>query len=360
MQNKKNVLNYVFGNGTYKHLEELLTLKRRSNKETAIIFVDHFFRSTTNFLNQIDQERDLIFYIDSNEEPSTDMVDSLVNEITEKMSSDEICALVGIGGGVVLDVTKAVSNLLTNSGKAEDYQGWDLVKNPGVYKIGIPTISGTGAECSRTCVMMNVKKNLKLGMNSDYTIYDQLILDPSLTKTVERNQYFYTGMDSYIHCLESLNGSYRNGIGDVFSEKSIELCREVFSSEEMMSDEMREKMMLASYFGGCAVANSLVGVVHPFSAGLSVVLGIHHCLANCIVMNVMEDFYPEETKEFKLFMDKQKIELPKGITDELTDAQFDKLYLSTIIHEKPLENALGANFKTILTKEVVIKIFRRM
>jgi 3-deoxy-alpha-D-manno-octulosonate 8-oxidase len=58
------------------------------------------------------------------------------------------------------DTGKAVSNLLRNPGNAEDYQGWDLVKNPGVYKIGVPTISGTGAEASRTCVMTNPKNGL--------------------------------------------------------------------------------------------------------------------------------------------------------------------------------------------------------
>ena len=52
-----------------------------------------------------------------------------------------ISGIVGIGGGIALDVAKAISNLLTNSGSAADYQGWDLVKNPGVFKIGIPTLS---------------------------------------------------------------------------------------------------------------------------------------------------------------------------------------------------------------------------
>lgn len=64
-------------------------------------------------------------------------------------------------------------------------------------------------------------------MNSDFTIYDQLILDPDLTKTVPE-QYFYTGMDTYIHCIESLNGRYRNAIGDAFSHQAIALCRDVF------------------------------------------------------------------------------------------------------------------------------------
>ena len=265
-----------------------------------------------------------------------------------------------MGGGITMDVAKAVANLLTNGGNAEDYQGWDLVKQPGIYKIAIPTISGTGSEATRTCVMTNKKTGLKLGMNSDHTVFDQIIMDPNLTKTVPRNQYFYTGMDAYIHCIESLNGSYRNAIGDAYSAQAVSLCRDVFTSGNMMSDENRSKMMVASYLGGCAIATSYVGVVHPFSSGLSVVLGIHHCIANCITIRAMEDFYPKEYKEFWKMVEKQKIKIPENICKDLTDEQYDQLYESTIVHEKPLINALGENFKEILSKEIVIELFKKM
>ncbi len=66
-----------------------------------------------------------------------------------------------------MDLAAAVSLMMTNPGRAQDYQGWDLVKVPGVYKVGVPTISGTGAEVSRTCVFIRTRR--KLGMNSDFT-----------------------------------------------------------------------------------------------------------------------------------------------------------------------------------------------
>ena len=111
-------------------------------------------------------------------------------------------------------------------------------------------------------------------MNSDFTVYDQILMDPSLTVTVPRNQYFYTGMDAYIHSFEALSGSYRNPIGDAFSNQTISLCKDVFSTGDMMEASKREKLMVASYLGGCAIATSYVGVVHPLPAGLSVVLGL--------------------------------------------------------------------------------------
>ena len=105
-----------------------------------------------------------------------------------------------MGGGTTMDVAKAVSNLLTNGGKAEDYQGWDLVSLPGIFKIAIPTISGTGAEATRTCVMTNTKTGLKLGMNSDHTVFDQIIMDPLLTATVPKGPIFLY-RDGCLHTL---------------------------------------------------------------------------------------------------------------------------------------------------------------
>ena len=87
-------------------------------------------------------------------------------------------------------------------------------------------------------------------------------------------------MDAFIHCFESLRGSYRNAIGDAFSARAIELyARDVFSSDDMMTNENRSKV------DGCVLSwwkrhsdESCRVLVHPISAGLSVNLGIHHCL----------------------------------------------------------------------------------
>ena len=106
-------------------------------------------------------------------------------------------------------------------------------------------------------------------------------MDPELTRTVPRDQYFYTGMDAYIHCIEALSGRYRNAVGDAFSEEAIRLCREVFFSDDMMSDNGRRKMMVASYLGGCAIAMSYVGLVHPFSAALNIFPRLACLLSRC-------------------------------------------------------------------------------
>jgi 3-deoxy-alpha-D-manno-octulosonate 8-oxidase len=359
IRNVRNVGRCLFGSGRIKELGALLDSKRQRDQDCVIFLVDEFFKSNTTLLRSVRiKSSDRLHYVSTKNEPTTAGIDDLAGQL----SSENLCpgVVVGIGGGITLDTAKAVSNLMTNGGKAAEYQGWDLVRRPGIYKVGVPTLSGTGAEATRTCVMTNKETGLKLGMNSDHTVFDQLILDPQLTATVPREQYFFSGMDAWIHCIESLNGKYRNPIGDAFSHQAISLCDEVFSNGEMMSESNRSKLMVASYLGGCAIATSYVGLVHPFSAGLSVVLGLHHCVANCIAMTAMEPFYPQEFRTFMDFLQTNQIELPSGTIGVLDEGRHDDLYQATIVHSKPLTNALGENFRDLLTRSRVRGIFEKM
>ncbi len=325
--------------------------------QNPVILIDVNLKNQIPHIVHDSFKNDSIIYIDTSYEPTVEYVDKIVADLRTKNSVDGVF---GMGGGSTLDFAKAVSNLLTNPGSAADYQGWDLVKQKGIFKVGIPTLSGTGAETSRTCVLMNKAKNLKLGMNSEFSVFDCLILDSKLSKSVPKDQFFYTAMDTYIHCVESLRGSFRHAIADALSIQALDLCREVFESDNLMSEENREKIMTASFFGGCAIANSYVGVVHPFSAGLSMVFGTRHCVGNCIVMNVMDDFYPEESKKFREYVKKHNITLPTGMAKSLSPEQKEKIYAATVCHEKPLVNALGNNYKDTLTPSRVVEIFERM
>ena len=357
-RNAKNVGYYMIGKGALTQLGDLLTTRRQAQDGPAVFFLDHCFEGK-NLANRLPVEQeDIVVYEDTTAEPTTDSVDGYTARVREFLDGRMPCALLAFGGGSTLDTCKCVGNLLTNPGKAEDYQGWELVRHPAPYKIAVPTLSGTGSETSRTGIICNEAKNLKLGMNSDYTMFDQVLLDPDLTASVPRNQYFYTGIDTYMHCFESLSGSYRNVVVDSLAEKAIDICKRVFLSDDMMSDENRELMMIASFLGGMAAG--FVGVVHPISAGLSMVLHMPHGLANCYALSVQEDIYPTEYRDFMSMIERQGIDLPGGICRDLSDAQYTALYEASIVHEKPLANRLGPDFKKILTKENVIERFKRM
>ena len=354
-KNLKLVDYVVYGRGAFNQLDEILAPRRKDNFP-MIFFLDHYFIGKPLAGRIPLRGKDKIVYVDVTQEPKTKQVDALAAEL--KAEFGEVSGIIGIGGGSAMDLAKAVSLMMTNPGSSADYQGWDLVKVPGVFKVGIPTLSGTGAEVSRTTVLTGPTR--KLGMNSDFTPFNQIVLDPELTKNAPANQRFYTGMDCYIHCIESLEGTYLNEFSKSYGEKALDLCRKIYVEKTGWDEESDEQLMMASYAGGMSIAYSQVGVAHAVSYGLSYLLGTKHGIGNCIVMNHLEEYYPAGVEEFKFMVEKNKIEIPTGICANLTEAQFDEM-INISLSLKPLwENALGSNWESIMTREKLRALFAKL
>jgi 3-deoxy-alpha-D-manno-octulosonate 8-oxidase len=353
-RNFKMVGYVVYGRGSFNQLDEILAPQRKVNAP-MIFLVDHFFEGKA-LSNRIPlRGNDQIIFVDVTYEPKTTYVDTLATNLKNQFGT--VSGIIGIGGGSTLDLAKAVSLMMNNTGSSADYQGWDLVKQAGVYKAGIPTLSGTGAEVSRTTVLTGPTR--KLGMNSDFTPFDQIVLDPELIAHAPANQRFYTGMDCYIHCIESLEGTYLNEFSKSYGEKALQLCREVFLQKEW-SPASDDKLMMASYAGGMSIAYSQVGVAHAVSYGLSFLLGTKHGIGNCIVMNHLEEYYPAGVAEFKKMVSLGGYEIPKGICAGLTNEQFDTM-INVSLGMKPLwENALGKNWESIMTREKLRTLYERL
>jgi len=354
-RNFKMVGYVIYGRSSFNQLDRILEPNRK-NGLPMIFLVDHFFKNK-ELVNRIPLKgNDKIIFADVTYEPKTTYVDSLAAELKEEFGS--VSGVIGIGGGSTMDLAKAVSLMITNRGSSADYQGWDLVKVPGVYKAGIPTLSGTGAEVSRTTVLTGPTK--KLGMNSDFTLFDQIVLDPELTANAPKDQRFYTGMDCYIHCIESLQGTYLNEFSKSYGEKALQLCREVFVEKDNRDNESDDKLMMASYAGGMSIAYSQVGVAHAVSYGLSYLLGTKHGIGNCIVFDHLEEYYPEGVKEFKTMVEKNGIRIPKNICAGLTEEHF-QIMINVSLGMKPLwENALGKDWEKIMTREKLRALYEKL
>ena len=122
----RNVHKYLIGKDAFCELQQILYEKRITGAP-VIYFIDEYFIEDTQFNDSLDEQKnDQKIYVSVKDEPTTDYINSLFIQLI-KRNSNVISAIVGIGGGITMDIAKAVSNLLTNGGKAEDYQGWDLV-----------------------------------------------------------------------------------------------------------------------------------------------------------------------------------------------------------------------------------------
>ena len=164
-------------------------------------------------------------------------------------------------------------------------------------------------------------------------------------------------MDCYIHCVESLTGTYLNTFSQSYGEKAMDLCREVFLENAPKSED---KMMMASYFGGMSIAYSQVGVCHALSYGLAFVLGTHHGIGNAIVFDYLEEYYPEGVAEFKKMCTLYNIDLPRNLVTHLEAEQLEKM-IDTALGLAPLwENALGADWQSIMTRDKTRELYLRM
>lgn len=354
-RNFKMVDFVVYGRGSFNQPDDILTPHRREG-QPMIFLVDHFFEGKSLVGRIPVKGHDKIVFADVTYEPKTAYIDAIADELKDEFGM--VSGIVGIGGGSTMDVAKAVSLMMNNPGSAADYQGWDLVKHPGVYKAGVPTLSGTGAEVSRTTVLTGPTR--KLGMNSDYTPFNQIVLDPELTAGAPGNQRFYTGMDCYIHCIESLTGTFLNEFSKSYGEKALELCRYIFLEKQQWDEECEDKLMMASYAGGMSIAYSQVGVAHAVSYGLSYLLGTKHGIGNCIVMQHLDEYYPEGVKEFRRMVSKGGFDIPKGICADLSEDQFDTM-INVALGLKPLwENALGKDWEKIMTREKLRDLYGRL
>jgi 3-deoxy-alpha-D-manno-octulosonate 8-oxidase len=357
-KNFKNIEKVVYGRGSLDMMDSILAEKRNENNNFFLFVVDNYFKGK-DLENRIPVKlQDVIRFIDVDPyEPTTQQIDSLRDEVLSAKGLPS--GVIGIGGGSIMDIAKAVSLMFTNEGSSTLYQGLNLIKKPGIYHLGVPTISGTGAEVSMTAVLTGPVK--KLGLKCDWTVFNQVILDPELIASVPTDKWLYTGMDTYIHCIESENGILNNAFSHAYAEQSLKLCREIYIGENSgHTPENDDKLMVASLMGGLSLTYSEVGVCHALSYGLSKIFGEKHCYANCLAFQHLGDYYAESVAELKQMLVKYNVVLPQGLSKNWTDDQITAM--AQVAYNLPhmWNHAIGTNWKEKITIDTIKELYKRM
>ncbi len=210
-----------------------------------------------------------------------------------KLAKKEKCdCVVGVGGGSAMDVAKAVSILVTNGGKAEDYLGIGKIKKAGLPKIMVPTTAGTGAEVTWTAVFINEKTQSKGGMNGNPLYPEAAVLDPALTVSMPPHVTAATGIDALIHALEGFTSVQAHTISDMYALEAIDLiCRNLplaYANGDNM--EARSNMLMGSLLAGKALATAGVGLVHAMSYPMGGMFGVPHGLGNAVLLPYVMEY----------------------------------------------------------------------
>ena len=195
-------------------------------------------------------------------------------------------ALLSIGGGSVLDAAKLFAVRLTNDAPMHEWLGIDLISKPGVPLILVPTTAGTGSEVTPNAIVTLPDEALKVGIVSRHLLPQLVILDAALTLGLPKAITAATGMDAFIHSLESYISTKANAVSDMFAMESMRLigAHIVEAYEHGDSVKAREAMMLGSMYGGLALTAAGTAAVHALAYPLGGMFNITHGVANSMLL----------------------------------------------------------------------------
>lgn len=224
-------------------------------------------------------------------EPTIDNIETVFREQIAPTPPDAILA---VGGGSVLDAAKLFAVRLTNGEQTDatastplrEWLGVDKIALPGVPLIAVPTTSGTGSEVTPNAIVTLPDESLKVGIVSRHLMPYLVLLDATLTVSVPKPITAATGMDAFVHALESYISTKANPVSDMYAMASMRLIgANLVQAYENGSDlAAREAMLLGSTYGGMALTAAGTAAVHALAYPLGGMFDVTHGVANAMLL----------------------------------------------------------------------------
>jgi len=274
----------LFGSGSVRELPRLLRtlgIKRPLVVTDPGLLSTEAFRLLTEALTPERQAQDWSVFSDVHPNPHEEDVHKAADTFLRTQSD----GVIAFGGGSALDVGKAcrlrvkqATLLLEDFPGEQDWGGLAPC-------IAIPTTAGTGSEVGRSAVITLEKTRRKAILFHPSLLPQHVILDPDLTLGLPAKLTAATGADALTHCIESFTCPSFHPLCDGIALEGIHLISQALPRAVRDGDdiEARGKMLIAASMGAIAFQKDL-GVVHALAHPLSTVCGVHHGLANALML----------------------------------------------------------------------------
>ena len=299
-----------FGFGSREKLIE--EINGRGYKKILLVSDEGLVKAgvTKMVSNILDKEKvDYVLFTGVEPNPSIENVEAGV-----KVAIDgEVDAIVAVGGGSVIDSSKAIAIILANPefGDVRSLDGLAPTKNNCLPIIALPTTAGTAAEVTINYVISDNDNKKKMVCVDPHDIPVVSIIDTELMSKMPASLAAATGMDALTHAMEGYitKGSFL--MSDMFHLNAMALIYKNLDAFVNNKDMVAlEKVAYGEYIAGMGFSNSGLGIVHSLAHSLGSFAHIPHGDA-CAVMlphvlrfngKVAVDAYKDMGRSFGLDM----------------------------------------------------------
>ncbi|MCI8660919.1 MAG: iron-containing alcohol dehydrogenase [Lachnospiraceae bacterium] len=285
-------------------------------------------------------------YAQTNANPTSDNVE----EVRSLYLKHDCDAIIGFGGGSSMDCAKAAGARIARP-------DLPLKKMKGILKIrkklplliAVPTTAGTGSEATIAAVITDSVTRHKYSINDFPLIPSYAVLDPAITVSLPPLITATTGMDALTHAIEAYIGNTTTKDTRKAALKSVHL---IFSSLEKAyldgSDlQARRKMLIASYYAGCAFTKSYVGYVHAIAHSLGGQYNVPHGLANAVLLPFILEAYGSS-----IYKKLKSLAIAAGLADKNTPCKEAACQFIAAIHNMKRRFEIGNTIPEIQEKDI--------
>lgn len=224
-------------------------------------------------------------------DPTFDVVEAGLKQFRQ----DNCDCVLAVGGGSSIDAAKVVALAATNNTEPKRLIGVLKGRKPSAPFFVVPTTAGTGSEATIGAVISDSETHQK-GLVIDTKIVPMLAsLDPELMKGLPKAITAATGVDALTHLVEAYMSGMATEESDFYARSGIQMIFENLNAACKRGNNMqaREKLALASYYGGLTINSAGLGYVHAFAHQLGALYRIPHGVANAKVLPQVLEFNRE-------------------------------------------------------------------
>ena len=310
-----------------RNYEKVLVLSSKSMR------IHGFLNEVMDYAEEAGAEVDAITGLPA--EPSYEDVEELMPRVKE-FSPD---LLIALGGGSVIDVTKAIKVFYDAPELSfEEIAFLDrFTKPPKVIPklktplVAIPSTSGAGSEVSAASVLK--KDGVKYNLVSYEIAPEYAILDPRLPRTMPRDVARNSGLDVLVHGIEAYTTNASTPFSDAMAIKAVKTVFKWLPLSVNGDETAREQIHYAATMAGIAFLNARLGICHSLSHKAAWIAP--HGLLNAIFLpyvvefNMKSDYarrkYGEIAREIGFNTPEELVEVIKEFNEMLSIAKLSEL-----------------------------------